>query len=565
MLPIDFGEDLMTSVLTMRRTKAAVATLLTLALAVLASGLGTVQPAQAEELYSISGRVGYEGGGSSFGLGSAWIQVYRAGSSEIVGWGGAEHNGDYAVNGLPAGDYEVRFSDINDRDVPSLGYAAQWYGGTAYRAEAATISLTDASVRADIVLPKAGGIEGYVDAPWAGTTQDVMAWAYLVEPDGSTFLAGGWGGTSGNYLIGGLASGTYVVKFSNGNNGMNGAAYRPEFWSDAPTISAATDIAVVQGTTTSGIDAALELWEPRFLDRFAGQDRFEAAAAMSSATFEPEVPVVFVADGLNFPDALSAGPAAAKLGGPVLLVTPSGIPPATRAELARLRPGQIVVVGGTGSVGDGVLSELRGISPNVIRVAGQDRYETSRNLAIFAFSDAEYDLDVLFADGRGFADALSAGSAAASIGYPLILLDGASSQVNTKTSEVLAQLEPRHTWIIGGPAAVHSGTEASVRALGYGVQRIGGPDRFAVSAEVGKYFIGLNDSDIVFVATGYNFPDALAGVPVAAVYGASLFIVPSTCIPAGTIEVMRRFGYSNVILLGGPGALGAGVESMTPC
>ena len=115
----------------------------------------------------------------------------------------------------------------------------------------------------------------------------------------------------------------------------------------------------------SGADAAA---------RIAGADRFATAAAVSRASFSPGVPVVFVVTGLSFPDALTAGPAAAHRGGPVLLVAKTSVPQPTRDELARLDPGAIVVVGGQGAVSDSVFAEMDQYTDGpVTRVSGADR------------------------------------------------------------------------------------------------------------------------------------------------------------------------------------------------
>ena len=94
--------------------------------------------------------------------------------------------------------------------------------------------------------------------------------------------------------------------------------------------------------------------------RLAGSDRYSTAAAICSASFEPGVPVAYVAVGDNFPDALAAGPVAGINGGPVLLATRDSIPSATKSELARLAPLSIVVVGGPGVISDAVLTQLAG-------------------------------------------------------------------------------------------------------------------------------------------------------------------------------------------------------------
>jgi len=60
--------------------------------------------------------------------------------------------------------------------------------------------------------------------------------------------------------------------------------------------------------------------------------------------------VAYLVSGQNFPDALSGAAAATKQGGPVLLVTRDSIPAAVKAELDRLNPGNIVIVGGTQAV-----------------------------------------------------------------------------------------------------------------------------------------------------------------------------------------------------------------------
>ena len=69
--------------------------------------------------------------------------------------------------------------------------------------------------------------------------------------------------------------------------------------------------------------------------------------------------MAYVATGLDFPDALSAAPIAGMTRGPVLLANPSSLPTATSAELTRLRPKKIVVLGSDGVVSTGVETQLQ--------------------------------------------------------------------------------------------------------------------------------------------------------------------------------------------------------------
>jgi 5-hydroxyisourate hydrolase-like protein (transthyretin family) len=95
------------------------------------------------------------------------------------------------------------------------------------------------------------------------------------------------------------------------------------------------------------------------ITRAGGADRFDTSAKISAATFEPGVPVVYLANGLAFPDALSGAAAAGNLGGPVLLTLTGEIPASIRAELDRLNPGRIVILGGTGAVNNTVADAVQ--------------------------------------------------------------------------------------------------------------------------------------------------------------------------------------------------------------
>ncbi len=96
------------------------------------------------------------------------------------------------------------------------------------------------------------------------------------------------------------------------------------------------------------------------VSRLAGSDRYATAAAVSAATFpSPGVPVAYVATGLNFPDALAGSVAAARAGGPLLLVTKDTVPAATATELARLKPARIVILGSTGAISEATATAAR--------------------------------------------------------------------------------------------------------------------------------------------------------------------------------------------------------------
>jgi spore germination protein YaaH len=98
--------------------------------------------------------------------------------------------------------------------------------------------------------------------------------------------------------------------------------------------------------------------------RLAGADRYATAVAVSKATYAAGVPVVYLATGLDFADALAGAPAAGLQKGPLLLVTASTIPAVVQTELARLKPARIVLLGGTSVISDAVKTAVKALFPS---------------------------------------------------------------------------------------------------------------------------------------------------------------------------------------------------------
>ena len=190
------------------------------------------------------------------------------------------------------------------------------------------------------------------------------------------------------------------------------------------------------------------------VSRRAGSDRYGTAAAISAAVFDPGVPVVYVATGQNYPDAIAGGPAAAAEGGPVLLVRSGSIPSVTAAELNRLKPARIVVLGGTSTVSAGVANALAGYaSGTVSRRAGSDRYGTAAAISAAVFDPG---VPVVYvATGQNYPDAIAGGPAAAAEGGPVLLVR--SGSIPSVTAAELNRLKPARIVVLGGTSTVSAG------------------------------------------------------------------------------------------------------------
>ena len=292
--------------------------------------------------------------------------------------------------------------------------------------------------------------------------------------------------------------------------------------------------------------------------RFQGADRFATSAAIVQANYQPGVPVAYIATGLNFPDALAGGAAAAKAGGPLLLVLPNSIPTPIASELTRLTPASIVVLGGVSAVSDGVLTTLKSFTTgSVTRVSGADRYSTAANLA----SSFPAGSPVFIATGQAFPDAL-AGTAAAAAKHAAILLTGPNT-LPSATAAALSKLAPSSITILGGTGAVSGAVATQLNTYSSNVTRLAGSDRYATAAAIATSAFPAATG--VFITTGAGFADALTGGPVAGAAGQPLLLATVTCLPAATAAVVTADAPATVTLLGGTGVLGAGVASLTSC
>lgn len=83
--------------------------------------------------------------------------------------------------------------------------------------------------------------------------------------------------------------------------------------------------------------------------------------------------------------------------------------------------------------------------------------------------------------------------------------------------------------------------------------RIAGVDRYATAVDLSQE--GWTSSDVVVLARGDNYADALAGVPLAKKYDAPMLLTRTKSLPDGTYDEIKRLNAKTVYVLGGVGAV----------
>jgi putative cell wall-binding protein len=162
------------------------------------------------------------------------------------------------------------------------------------------------------------------------------------------------------------------------------------------------------------------------------------------------------------------------------------------------------------------------------------------------------------ATGDNFPDALAGSPPAGNLGGPILLVG--REALPSATADELTRLKPDKIVILGGSGVVSSAVASALRPYTDGsVERLAGSDRYATSVAVSAATFAT--ADTVYIATGVNFPDALAGGPAAGREGAPLLLVPGTWLPSSVADELVRLNPSTVVILGSTGVVSNGVVS----
>lgn len=292
--------------------------------------------------------------------------------------------------------------------------------------------------------------------------------------------------------------------------------------------------------------------------RLAGPDRVQTAVEISRTSFPEGSETVVLATAADFPDALAGVPLAHALNGPILLTQAGSLPESVRAEITRLAPRRIVVLGGPSVVSENVQYQAATLRPTatVERLAGSTRYDTMLVIARRLAQVSPVRGEAYLVSGADWPDALAAAPLAAVRGCPVVLTrpDALSRQAST----ALREWAVARTIIAGETGAV----SAAVEAAAPGPERIGGADRYETATLIAErgLIAGLLPHRVV-LATGSGFPDALAASGLAARLQAPILLTPPSDLTTATVEYLAADrGITVVYVAGGTSMVSAAVE-----
>lgn len=286
------------------------------------------------------------------------------------------------------------------------------------------------------------------------------------------------------------------------------------------------------------------------VERIEGLNRYETAVELSKYTYKSS-PIVIVATGENYPDALAGGTLAIQLDAPILLTQKNNVDPLLQEELKRLGTQRIYLLGGESAVSKEVENELGKIA-KTIRIAGKNRYETANEIGNMRF-ELRKDQSILvpgdnyvFVSGTNFPDALCASPFVGQMMYG----------GNPSTYLLLTQRDHNvsGSTVIGGPSAFSFPVSGFTSEYG---ERIYGKNRYSTAVEVAKRYpkeIG-KEIDTIILTNGLNYPDALSSAPLVASKQAALLLTNPKNLSLETKEYIRENKIKKVIVVGGNSAV----------
>ncbi|WP_418567945.1 cell wall-binding repeat-containing protein [Peptacetobacter sp.] len=304
-------------------------------------------------------------------------------------------------------------------------------------------------------------------------------------------------------------------------------------------------------TSTAPI-LAQDLPNRTYIGSLAGENRYETAvkiaeeyAGLTGDTItnnqtNADVNIVLV-NGNSLVDGLAAAPLAASLGddtngykSPILLTESDKLPDATKSYLKRLLKNVFVgkfkkvtihLVGGESVLSKSLEKELRGYDFDIVRYDGDNREETSLEVAR-AISKLNGETGNNIADSfvvgaEGEADAMSIASVASEIKAPIIV-----SKKGGISENAVSELSGQDLIVIGGENVFSNYDMKQLKAEASSITRIAGENRKATNAEIiNKFYTTdfVGEAETVIVAKdGQRNKDELIDALTAANMAASV-------------------------------------------
>ena len=291
-------------------------------------------------------------------------------------------------------------------------------------------------------------------------------------------------------------------------------------------------------------------------ERISGPTRYDTMAEIVARNFARPCTYAVVATGQNFPDALSASSLAGAYQAPVILTETNSLSPQARTQLSNLGITNVFLMGGTSAVGTGVENDLKAMNITVTRIAGDGRVGTSLRAMEATYAGGSTSDTIIIATGYQFADSLSIGPWAYASKTPIVLTNQDGVLTDDAVKAIRSNTTVTRIVIVGGTAAVRDNVRTQLSDA-YSFERLSGSDRYETSARIAEWLATTKQFswNAPIIATGTNFPDALAGSPLAGKTKQPVLLVSKRSDATVNTLISHKDKVTTFFVLGGEGAV----------
>ena len=197
----------------------------------------------------------------------------------------------------------------------------------------------------------------------------------------------------------------------------------------------------------------------------------------------------------------------------------------------------------------------------VERVAGKDRVHTAINTSNRFFKKSKY---VIIADSGNYPDALTATVLAHVLDAPILLNN--TRYLEDDVAREIVRLGATEVIIVGGHKSISENVKSQLAKYDQNkVQRIWGRDRYVTSSELAYEIERLTGKvNKAIIASGEDFPDALATAPLASKEIAPILLVTRNQMDKKVSKALKDLNIKRVYVAGGQNSVSKKLEAQLP-
>lgn len=205
-----------------------------------------------------------------------------------------------------------------------------------------------------------------------------------------------------------------------------------------------------QSSISSSVESRLKKEDIK-VTRISGRDRFDTSDKLSQevSRLSKKSSQAILVNGYKNIDALSVSSLATKEDLPILLNGRNTLNMSVKNRLKQMNVKKVYIIGGNNSISSDVEKELKRMQISVVRLSGTDRYETSANIAKYAYKDFD---EAIVASGENPVDALAASTLTGKKEAPILLTN--KNKIPKSIKKIIEDMDIGKITIVGGENSI---------------------------------------------------------------------------------------------------------------